>query len=206
MLNEEYIMDLHEYIKGAIETESVIEKLSLNKNYVNLLFKLFVLNSEVLDGLKKEVYYGKATKANEETIKLLSQMEAVILEAKYAFSSKDNHDTNITVRPRLFHGILGVATEAGELIEALNDNFNGEELDAVNVQEEMGDVDWYQAIIHDDLQLDPNVTLDRNLKKLEARNKGKKFSAEHTNNRDLETERKILEGNAALDDFMGEDQ
>lgn len=190
-------MNLQEYQKRAIETESVVEKLSLNKNYVNLLFKLFVLNSEILDGLKKEVYYGKPQKANENTIRLLSQMENTIREAKYLFSTKDVHDENITVRPRLFHGILGMATEAGELIQALLSNFEGVALDPINIQEEMNDSNWYQAVVHDDLQLDWEQGLDRNIDKLQDKKKGRYkdgFSAEEATNRDLVAERDLLEG------------
>ena len=85
-------------------------------------------------------------------------------------------------------------TEAGELLE----NLEKEQIDWVNVLEENGDVDWYQAILYNlaqDLKLgiDEEVVRERNIAKLKKRY-GDKYSDVRANERDLTTERKILEG------------
>jgi hypothetical protein len=47
---------------------------------------------------------------------------------------------NIYVDTRLFHGVLGVCTEIGELVIST---------DSINLIEEIGDISWYLAIISD---------------------------------------------------------
>ncbi len=94
---------------------------------------------------------------------------------------------------RLLHGGIGLATEAGEFLDALKKHvFYGKELDKVNLREEMGDIFWYCAIIADQLDVDFATVMERNITKLKARY-GEKFTEEAATTRDLKTEREILE-------------
>ncbi len=94
---------------------------------------------------------------------------------------------------RLLHGGIGLATEAGEFLDALKKHvFYGKELDKVNLREEMGDIFWYCAIIADQLEVDFATVMERNITKLKARY-GEKFTEEAATTRDLKTEREILE-------------
>ena len=94
---------------------------------------------------------------------------------------------------RLLHAGIGLATEAGEVLDALKKHvFYGKELDRVNLREEMGDIFWYCAILADQLEVDFAEVMERNITKLKARY-GEKFSEQKATTRDLETERKILE-------------
>jgi NTP pyrophosphatase (non-canonical NTP hydrolase) len=94
---------------------------------------------------------------------------------------------------RLLHGGIGLATEAGEMLDALKKHiFYGKELDKVNLREEMGDIFWYCAIIADQLEVDFQEVMERNITKLKARY-GERFTEEKANTRDLKTERQILE-------------
>ena len=94
---------------------------------------------------------------------------------------------------RLMHSAFGMATEAGEFLDALKKHvFYGKELDRVNLREELGDMFWYIAIACDELGVDFEPIMQRNIEKLKARY-GEKFTEEAAENRDLETERKILE-------------
>ncbi len=94
---------------------------------------------------------------------------------------------------RLLHGGIGLATEAGEFLDALKKHiFYGKDLDKVNLREEMGDIFWYCAIIADELDVDFKDVMERNITKLKARY-GEKFTEEKANSRDLKTEREILE-------------
>lgn len=68
-------------------------------------------------------------------------------------------------------------------------------LTRVNLAEELGDLFWYMAIVGDELGIKFEDVMDRNITKLKARY-GEKFSEEKAEHRDLDSERKILEGQA----------
>jgi NTP pyrophosphatase (non-canonical NTP hydrolase) len=94
---------------------------------------------------------------------------------------------------RLLHGSCGIATEAGELLDALKKHiFYGKETDTVNVVEEVGDLMWYCAIILDELGVEFEDVMEKNINKLKARY-GEKFSEASATTRNLDKERKILE-------------
>jgi len=94
---------------------------------------------------------------------------------------------------RLLHGSCGIATEAGELLDAMKKHiFYGKEVDTVNVVEEVGDLMWYIAIILDELGVEFEDVMDKNINKLKARY-GNKFSEDSANSRNLDKERKVLE-------------
>ncbi|CBW26318.1 conserved hypothetical protein [Halobacteriovorax marinus SJ] len=94
---------------------------------------------------------------------------------------------------RLLHAGIGLSTEAGEFLDALKKHiFYGKELDRVNLAEEMGDLFWYLAIVADELGVNMDDVMERNIEKLKARY-GEKFSEEKAENRDLKNERSILE-------------
>ena len=94
---------------------------------------------------------------------------------------------------RLLHAGIGLATEAGEFLDALKKHlFYGKDLDRVNLAEEMGDIFWYCAIISDQLGVDFATVMNTNISKLKARY-GEKFSETSANRRNLDAEREILE-------------
>ncbi len=94
---------------------------------------------------------------------------------------------------RLLHGLMGVASEAGELLSPLKAHiFYGRELDKVHLKEEMGDIFWFLAIACNALDLDFEDVWEANIAKLKARY-GEKFSEHCANNRNLKKERKVLE-------------
>ena len=93
------------------------------------------------------------------------------------------------------HMILGIGTELGEL----SDNFKkhmayGKELDKVNVEEEIGDILFYVTGLCNLLGVSVEKILDQNVEKLSTRYPGNKFTQEKALNRNLESERKVLEG------------
>ena len=94
---------------------------------------------------------------------------------------------------RLLHAGIGLSTESGEFLDALKKHiFYGKELDRVNLAEELGDLFWYMAIVADELGVEFESVMERNIQKLKARY-GEKFSEEKAENRDLENERLILD-------------
>jgi len=169
------------YVDLAIKTESPITDEMKNRIIDALPEFIFLMNQQIelgnkLDKIKKYMYYGKG----EYTATSLP---------KYELSERSTEDTVI----RLIHGVIGITTEASELFEALYKHIvDGEPLDLVNISEESGDCYWYQAIISDVIKTPMNKVLQTNLEKLAARYPDK-FTEESAINRDLETERKILE-------------
>jgi len=61
---------------------------------------------------------------------------------------------------RLYHGIVGICTEIGEIAEAYDTNGT---VDYINVAEELGDAFWYAAIILDEsdcTEIEINTTVE----------------------------------------------
>jgi hypothetical protein len=81
--------------------------------------------------------------------------------------------------------------------------YYGREMDMTNIIEELGDMDWFRAILYDVLGVTEQQVWTKNINKLYARYP-EKFSQECANNRDLENERRVLEGNPASDNSLPE--
>ena len=95
---------------------------------------------------------------------------------------------------RLQHAGNGLASEAGEFLDALKKHvYYDAELDRVNLTEELGDMMWYVALAADTLGVDLEELLYRNIAKLATRYP-EKFTKEDASDRNLGAERKILEG------------
>ena len=190
-------MNLKEYTQGAILTESRIDNVTVDKEKLLIVLALFMEAGNLLDVIKKNAFYGRAvdtTKWNERMASICALSSVPTAQLTTEQTDLRTSDL-IPVDPRIFHAIVGIATEGTELVEALHSMVSGVATqDSVNLKEEgLQDVCWYQAILADALGADWEQNLVINLAKLEARNKGKKFNAEATLNRDLESERAILE-------------
>ena len=95
---------------------------------------------------------------------------------------------------RLLHGAVGMNTEQAELADMLKKHlFYGKDLDLVNVLEEVGDALWYCAVALDAAGYTMEEAMLRNIAKLRARYP-EKFDEGRALERNLDTERKILEG------------
>lgn len=133
-----------------------------------------------LDAIKKALFYGKD---GEEDVAVDCDMMPNLV-AK-------NRQQGID----LMHGIIGKATEAGELLEALLDCFkaDGQGIDKINVMEELGDGQWYDAVLAKALGFTFEEVQKINIDKLRARYP-QKFTELDAQNRDLVEERTVLEG------------
>lgn len=97
------------------------------------------------------------------------------------------------VSPDLLHGAIGLATEAGELLDAVKRSlFYGGQLDRTNLVEELGDLEWYMAVIRHAVGVEQDEVQRINIEKLKARYP-EKFTSDDALQRDLARERKILE-------------
>ena len=88
---------------------------------------------------------------------------------------------------------MGMVTEAAECMDVVKKSkIYGRELDRVNLVEEAGDVMWYLAVLADELGISFEDMWDKNIAKLRVRFP-EKYTDHHAENRDLDSERKVLE-------------
>lgn len=99
---------------------------------------------------------------------------------------------------QFLNAILGLAGETGELQEMIKKYlFHGHKFDTVNAKEELGDILWYVAQGCRALGISMEDAANANINKL-AKRYGEKFSDVRSLNRDLDGERKVLEGEQGL--------
>lgn len=152
----------------------------------------FIEAASWLDRVKKAALYGR-------------EQHWTIEEREASAPSNVGSPSPLTIREataaltdirtmRVMHGVVGLATESGELAEALWETlFNRGDLDVVNIAEELGDGDWYGAILLDAIGGTRAGVMERNIEKLRARFPDK-YSDAAANDRDLAGERAVLEG------------
>lgn len=94
---------------------------------------------------------------------------------------------------RMLHGATIATTEVGELMDQLKRHiFYGTELDRVNLAEELGDIMYGIAVVADAIGVPLRDIMKGNNEKLAQRYR-EGFSKDAAVNRDLDSERKILE-------------
>ena len=94
---------------------------------------------------------------------------------------------------KVMHYGIGLSTEANEILDALKKHFQyGKPLDTVNIKEEISDCLWFISGLLRHYNWTFEEVMETNINKLKARY-GTKFSEAAALNRDLESERKILE-------------
>ena len=189
-------MDYKEFIENAIKTESVVDELNIDKNLLLKIFQLFIETTEILDAVKKQAFYGNAEKMKSIPART-AKIEELSKQISFTYHHLERGDFAAVkpfgVNTRVAHGVIGIATEAGELTECLYKSMeNNAPLDYVNLIEELFDGDWYKAVISDECDIDWEKSWQTIIDKLKARF-GEKFSEDRANNRDLDKERKILE-------------
>ena len=71
---------------------------------------------------------------------------------------------------RLQHALLGLTSEAGEIADTIKKYvIYSQPLDHENIQEEIGDLLWYVALLANACQLDLEVCMIENIRKLRKR-------------------------------------
>lgn len=121
---------------------------------------------------------------------------------KAVIRSESAHYNMLAVSPRTQHGIDGIVTEAGELLDnSKKAKYYGKPFDKVNLKEELGDLLWYIGLICDEENFTIEELQELNIAKLKKRYPDK-FEKDKALNRNLEGERKVLEQgiNISIDD------
>jgi NTP pyrophosphatase (non-canonical NTP hydrolase) len=181
---------LKKYVEDAKRTESPNRKqIIFDPEALEFAIGMFIGAGNILDQIKKYVFYGKSIKYDE----LKKHLDLVNGSSEMLFDKERNDGSfafNMDVIPvndRLFHSVIGIATEATELIEAMKNGF----LDENNLLDELGDCLWYGNLMVDELDSDWCSVLEKNIEKLRVRYP-EKFTSEHAINRNLEEEKKVF--------------
>lgn len=195
-------MNLDQFVTDAIQTESRIEKVTINPKVFTHVATAIVALGSILDQMKKHIFYKKPYNVSQLNDHL-NNADQAIHNLKHEFVHdwpRTPKEKPLEVNPRYFHAIVGTVTEAVELLEILN--LNTSEIDTVNLLEEFSDINWYQAIGIDEAGGTFDQVLNNVIAKLRARFPNK-FNNEDAINRNLEIERAILEGNprSAIDEM-----
>lgn len=185
-------MESKEFISKALKTEFSPKELSLSKDALVDALTMAVASAYVMDQVKKAIIYGKAI----DKKLLVDNMDALIASA-VDFEDRMNFESDGTcsgevVNIRLLHSAIGLFTESGEMLDALLAQVGSGYLDKVNMLEEVGDIDWYKAIAHDELDVSEEITRQTVINKL-AKRYPEKFTSDAALNRDLTAEREVLE-------------
>ena len=184
---------LDKYVAGAISTESTIPEVKLNRQTLTQILGIHIASGNILDQIKKHAFYGREYDHRKIDTELMVVAAALTNLRTITFDELDDSESVLDIDPRIFHAILGASTEAVELLEALR--FDGEEMDLVNIGEEFGDMNWYQAIFCDAAGIKWDDILDTNAEKLYKSNKARYkdgFSDDNANERNLVDERDVL--------------
>jgi len=181
--------ELNQFVEDAIKTESRIDAVIVNEKLLIQTIHILVHSGNILDQIKKHVFYNKPYNI-EAFLEHNVQLGYAIRELSgIPLDDINNDEIALAINPRLFHSIVGISTEATELLEALDTS--AANMDNINIAEEFGDIDWYKAIGCDELNINWVTILDAVIKKLKARYPNK-FTSKDAINRDLDKEREIL--------------
>ena len=189
-------MDSQQFVQDAIRTESVLPAdKTYNRDLLIGALELVNRANEVLDVVKKNLYYGKAVNA-ETLAEHLAVLSTLTQTLPAEFAAPAEKATALNVDGRVLHAIIGMNTEAGEMAKAFLAHLIGDEFDVVNFHEELGDSDWYKAIALDATGGSEEAIRATVIAKLRHRYPDK-FDADRAIHRDLAGERQILEGQPA---------
>ena len=187
-------MDLNQYVNDATKTESKIPQVVTNPDMLLAVLMITISANQMLDQIKKHVFYGR--EYNLEAFNTAyARIQASLNNLKYVPLGADELpfvEQPININTRVFHSLVGISTESGELLEQLYSALHGKDINTINTLEEFGDVEWYVAIGLDVLNGDFEQVLTTNIDKLKARFPNA-FDSTDANERDLVKERKILE-------------
>lgn len=174
-------MKASDFQKLCLRTEKqvdseVVERFEDVAGKVLLLMRQLAGWAQEADELKKYIFYGKGAVEPDD----LDEDPATVIQAEEDL--------------RVIHGLLGVISESGELIDVYMDYWQGhsEALDVINVVEEVGDIGWYCSVLADSAGSTLGTAFEACIDKLSERYP-EKFSEQSALVRDLESERRALE-------------
>lgn len=187
--------DINALSKLAIRTESMVSDLNGQTDNLKKALELVSIAGGILDQVKRSIYYGAKGAYNPDKLNALTerllQVEPFEFTGPEMISNSDSVEIP-NVNTRVIHGIVGAITETAELADALIQYLETGEFDVVNLIEEIADVEWYTAVLQDELDFPLEGLFQFLIAKLSARY-GEKFSDESAVLRDIGSERDVME-------------
>lgn len=189
-------MQSSEYLEKSERTLAVPEELGRTfiKSDKDILGNNlgFVFAGIQADFMKRTMFYKtpydteKHVKAHQDVEELLKKVSE--LDAEFKLTTSEIN---------LVHAMLGIVSEVGEIMEELiKSKVENRELNLKNLKEEVGDIEWYVAIMIRHLKLTHEDIFASNIAKLSVRYPDK-FTTEAAENRDLvKEEQAVVETNA----------
>ena len=154
------IKDFKEYTDNVLKTDADSEQYKtslerLDRIYAGLAtnsFNDFIGIANTIECLRKSVFYGKG-------------YDVPFITGIDLTNIKENGNISI----RTIHALMGMIGEICEVVKAI-DHGNEDE-----IVKELGDVEWYRAILYHELNIDQQEVWGRNIDKLRKRY-GEKFT------------------------------
>jgi NTP pyrophosphatase (non-canonical NTP hydrolase) len=174
--------------------QDVLRTLSLKFNLQQQAGGPFPSAADLKQTLERAVEIGHAVDRLKRSIFYGSQyQDSSSREVETPIYVGDNSPESSHPSPDMLHSALGIFTEAAEFIEAIiASTFGGEAFDETNAIEELGDLEWYMAVMRQRLNISQEKVQRINIAKLKARYP-QKFESQDALVRDHENERSILE-------------
>lgn len=173
-------MDMKEYLQESARTNVSADQINLTPMNTQVLMQTLtdlIHIGNVLDDVKKNIFYAKETPWITEMETAKNQSEKYYVDQKTA---------------DLIHSIVGITTESSELCEALLKALKDDDFDTTNLVEEVGDTLWYQAMLLRLVKSDFETASEINIDKLYKRFPHK-FVGDLAIFRDTKGEREFLE-------------
>lgn len=142
-------MNLREFQKNALKTESIPEVIKINKLLLLNILDAYICCGNIIEQIKQNTLYNNPYNIEQyrhDYTKLLTKLNELSSVAL-------NDTTELNINIRIFHAIIGIATESVELVEPLISNINKIPYDNVNISEEFADIGWYMAIAYDEMDI-----------------------------------------------------
>ena len=198
-------LTVKEYTKHALKTENIDfagirDRLSTAGagHMVRVLLRSQIQVGMLMEVVKKHIFYGKPLGRFNMSMWPLPQADSQLRDEQTLEQRVRAPEVGDRRILRLLHAVAGIVSEAGEIVEPVfKAVFGGKELDVSNLAEEVGDNQWYIAVLADVLRAyggpDMEQAMQGNVAKLKARYKGTGFSKDAAVTRDLDAENKARE-------------
>lgn len=176
-------MNADSYQNNALSIEVGItqeheDRLTANLRKLKVHLQVMQVVGQKVNTTKRNVYYleGEELPQTDEVLK----------------SAESVRTRDVT---REIHGVLGLVTEVGELVEAFMSYIvDGKPLDLTNVKEELGDISWYLAQVAGACNMQLSEVFESNIRKLQQGRYKDGFTPEVARAvRDVEAERAVIE-------------
>lgn len=151
--------------------------------------------AQEMDKFKKALFCKRSRE--ESNLGPFVPGEVTLLQVLSNLDHPDDHPYD-----DLFHGIIGVITEVGELAEILMALLDMETVpDQTNVREEIGDALWYLSRLVKYAETTFPAEMRRNIAKLHQRHGTGGFNKDADITRDLAAEHEVLEADDVREDL-----